>query len=199
MIETSSETMETEICTLRELLKAIKVESNQGKSKSSFVNYALHILTWQWFTLFICLADQAESEELNLKMGLEKDDLSHNNNSKLPQEILGLAFKNFEQESLLNCRLVCKSWKNAVDDHAFLMRRLTFNVYDWRSFLESTIIDKGRSVRIAIPWNVDVKSQAWLEFAMRLGQTVEEIKCDFYYQAVHPFINKHTAKDIQRL
>lgn len=60
------------------------------------------------------------------------------------------------------------------------MDKLTFNVYDWRTFNKSTIIHSVRSIRIFYPWkDININSNSWLQFTTRIGQTVRKIIFEF--------------------
>lgn len=46
-------------------------------------------------------------------------------NNKLPEAVLGLIFQDIGNlESFLNCRLVCKYWKNAFDNSMIMKEPL---------------------------------------------------------------------------
>lgn len=86
-------------------------------------------------------------------------------------------------KSLLNCRLVCKNWKLAVDYSPKVMARLMFNVKDWRLLKDSTIIDSIKWIRINMPWKSNIETEDWLQFCSRIGQAVQKIKVDLKYDA----------------
>lgn len=108
-------------------------------------------------------------------------------NHKLPEEILSLIFQKckvtLSLEELLNCRLICKYWKNAFD-RSTIMKELNFKVIDWRLFNKSTIVNKVKSLifdELFKGINDQESKNEWVEFCNRIGSTVEKINFRFCY------------------
>lgn len=99
-------------------------------------------------------------------------------NDKLQEEILSLIFQNITGiKSMLDCRLICRSWKSAFDN-SNIMRELTFKVNDWRSLNKSTILDKVKSITFNVPFFVTKQESKyeWIEFCDSVGSTLEKIE-----------------------
>lgn len=94
----------------------------------------------------------------------------------LPAEMLCQILQNIDKKSLTNSRLVCRTWRNTIDD-GMLIKTLTFTIVDVKTFLGSQLANKVKSIRFIKPLKGTHKSLE--EFFTKIGSTVEEIFLNF--------------------
>lgn len=75
-------------------------------------------------------------------------------------------------ETLLNCRLVCSTWRNAVDGYTDFMDQLCCTVYNLPEFLNSTICGKVKTLRFVE------------------GLSAEQDQLDIFYNQIVPDVKK---------
>lgn len=92
---------------------------------------------------------------------------------RIPAEMFFQIFKNYSCTTLKNCRLVCTTWRNTIDDNPKLIKEFTFDILDARTFLECTISTKVKSIQFRHAlYNSE---ECLLSFFASIGTTVEEI------------------------
>lgn len=97
---------------------------------------------------------------------------------KLPEELFFEVFKEIiDAKTWKNCRSVCSTWRNAIDNTPKVMKSITIDVLDATTFLESDLATKARSIRFQFPLQ---NSKEFLEeFFTKIGSTVEKVVFSF--------------------